>query len=141
MIETPLIAPGSARYIEVDVAVHHWEGSALNGIPDAAGAMLGRAGDTWRVVIELGAGAVLDWRGGTEASIDYKVRDEGLYWLLDENRTRIVTWKGVYPPKDILCVPPSPLSDYVSCRISPDGKVVAWRRPSLADARWAPQPA
>ena len=140
MIETPLMTPGRARYIEVDVAVHNWEDSTLNGIPDAAGAMPGRAGDAWRVAIELGAGAVLDGQGGTEASIDYKVRDEGLYWLLDENRTRIATWKGVYPPKDILCVPPSPFSDYASFRIDPDGKVVAWRRPPLTDDRWMPQP-
>lgn len=126
----------NAVFIEVRAGVRYWEDGRLNGEEDAEGNMPLRNGDLWLPVIELATGKVLNWPEGVEASVHYKVCDDGEYWLLNESRERIAQWKGYYVPNSILCMDGSGFGDYIILKISGDGLVRGWRRPSLDEDQW-----
>lgn len=130
-----------AKFIEVDAGVRYWEDAILNGEEDEAGAIPLKKGDRWQPVIELATGRVLDWPPGTVADVHYKVCDDGLYWLLDENRKRIAEWRGHYVPNDFLCVGDNGFGDYIIFTIGADGLIADWSEPVVIEAEWRLAPA
>ena len=63
----------TATHIEVEAEVRYWEDAAVNGVVDADGSLIpGRAGDLWKVRIDLAAGRIEAWPEGTEARIHYR---------------------------------------------------------------------
>lgn len=128
----------NSRFIEVRAGVRYWEDGKLNGEEDAEGNMPLRNGDLWLPVIDLATGQVLNWPAGMEASVHYKVCDEGDYWLLDEARQRLAKWKSYYVPNDILCPGGSGFGDYIIMNISGDGTIQGWRQPYLDEEQWVP---
>src|SRR3546814_10718188 len=53
-----------------------------------------KAGNLWRVRINLAEGRIEGWPADMQAEIHYKVCDAGLYWLTDQDGRRIARWKG-----------------------------------------------
>lgn len=127
-----------ARFIEVDAGVRYWEDAYLNGKEDVEGRVPLRVGERWQPVIELATGRILNWPQGVEASIHYKVCDDGEYWLLDAEQGRIAKWRGYYVPDSILCVGDEGFGDYIIFQVDGDGMVIGWRPPHLDAEHWAP---
>lgn len=125
-----------ARYIEVEANVRFWEDTFVNDEPDIDGNIPLRKGNKWCPVIDIKTGHVVDWPAGVEANVCYKVRDEGLYWLLDEQGNRIAKWKGSYVPDDILCVNSRGYGDYVDFSINEAGNIEYWSEPKINNDEW-----
>ena len=128
----------AAQYLEVSAEVRYWEDATLNGKADDLGEMPLRTGDAWAPVIDLESGQVRDWPEGTVANVHYKVCDQGEYWLLDSQKTRIAQWRGDYVPDSFLCVHTGGYGDYIILQIAPDGRVRGWTRPEIRLDEWRP---
>src|SRR3546814_7447572 len=106
----------TATHIEVDADVRYWEDARINGIVDADGDLIfgrdrSKAGNLWRVRINLAEGRIEGWPADMQAEIHYKVCDAGLYWLTDQDGRRIARWKGPYVPYALLNHDRRPNSD------------------------------
>ncbi len=128
----------TAFFLEVSAGVRYWEDATLDGEPDTEGLIPLRSDDRWTPVIELASGRVLNWPSGVEAAIHYKVCDDGDYWLLDADQERIAKWKDYYVPDGLLCVGSSGFGDYIIFNIGGDGRIAAWKAPSLDAEQWVP---
>jgi hypothetical protein len=84
-----------------------------------------KVGDRWQPVIDLNSGVVVDWPSGVEADIHFKVCDDGLYYLLDENKLAIAERDGYVP--DGLCHGDIGYGDYIIFKIAGDGKIEDYR--------------
>lgn len=126
-----------ARYLHVEADVRYWEDATVNGTEDTDGTLIPRRqSDTWKPVIRLADGQILDWPEGTTADIHYKVCDAGEYFLADENHTRIAKRQGYYVPDDLLCVGDSGHGDYIILKVGADGKIVGWQQPAIDAEDW-----
>ena len=128
----------NTTHIEVEAEVRYWEDALVNGVEDTDGTLIyGREGDIWKVRINLATGEIEGWPQGTEASVHYKVCDQGCYWLADADGRRLAKWLSDYVPNDFLCHGDSGYGDYIILDIGPDGKIVAFERPEIAADEWA----
>lgn len=126
-----------AIYLHVEADVRYWEDATVNGIDDTDGTLIPRRnGDTWKPVIRLADGQILDWPEGTTADIHYKVCDAGEYFLADENHTRIAKYNDYYVPDDMLCVGDNGYGDYIIFKVGHDGKIIGWQQPVLDEEEW-----
>lgn len=127
----------NARYLHVEADVRYWEDATVNGTDDTEGTLIPRRdGDTWKPVIRLADGQIMDWPEGTTADIHYKVCDAGEYFLADENHTRIAKHKDYYVPDDLLCVGDNGHGDYIIFKVGADGKIIFWQQPVLDGDEW-----
>lgn len=117
-----------ARFLAVDAEVRYWEDASVNGrnedednptIPFKEGA-------SWKPVIDLDSGQVLNWPVGTTANTHYKVCDAGIYTLLDAQHQPIVQKEGYVP--DILAPQGKGFGDYIILQIDNQGVIAGWRR-------------
>ena len=123
-------------FIEVSAGVRYWEDATINGADDEDGTLTPfRKEDNWCPVIRLDDGVVMDWPAGMEASIHFKVCDDGDYWLLDADRDRIAKWGGYYVPDDFLCPGENGFGDYIILKIDGAGRIAKWREPAIVWAR------
>lgn len=126
-----------ATYLHVEADVRYWEDATVNGADDAEGKLIPRRhGDTWKPVIRLADGQIMDWPEGTTADIHYKVCDAGEYFLADENHTRIAKYKDYYVPDDLLCVGDNGYGDYIIFKVGADGKIIFWQQPAIDADEW-----
>ncbi len=124
----------NAVYIEVMAEVRYWEDARFNGVEDDGGTLVPhRVGDCWCPKLRLSDGKVDAWPEGLEASIHYKVCDQGEYWLLDSERRRCAKWSGYYVPDEFLCHGDRGYGDYIILDIGGDGVVKGWRPPADFD--------
>lgn len=126
----------NAKYIEINASVRNPSSSILNGSEDEDGKMPLIRFQMWNPVIELETGKILNWPEGNTAEINYKVCDSGEYWLLDEQKNRILKWKGYYVPDDILCTKRNGYGDYIIFDIQEDGTIKNWKTPILDEDEW-----
>lgn len=127
-----------AKFIEVEAGVRYWEDAVVNGIEDEDGSRIPcRVGDNWCPTINLETGEVVGWPTGTEASIHYKVCDDGRYWLLSADGRRIAGREG-YVPDDFLCHTGDGYGDYIILDIDGSGKICGYRRPAVDEVYWEP---
>jgi hypothetical protein len=124
-----------ARYIEVIADVRYWDDANVNGEVDIDGKIPLRDGNSWHPIIDIFSGQILGWPIGTSASVHYKVCDAGDYWLLDENKERILKWYGQYVPDDVLCVDTKGYGDYIIFQIDTNGKIINWKVPYFSE-KW-----
>lgn len=111
----------------VEANVRYWEDASVNGVDDEDGDLIPcKVGETWKPIIELETGMILNWQKGKEANIHYKVCDAGEYWLQDENREKIVKAKGYYVP-DFLAIDDSGFGDYIIMKVNKEGLINNWR--------------
>ena len=121
-----------ATYLEVCAQVRYWEDATVNGAEDTDGTLIpARVNESWRPVIRLTDGLMMDWPQGTTADIHYKVCDAGEYWLLDDERKRVAKWAGFYVPSDFLCHGAQGYGDYIILKVGADGLIEKYRAPSV----------
>ena len=107
------------RYLRAVCDVRYWEDTEVNGQEDDEGKLIPlRTHDSWCLTIDLHNGQIIGWPQGVEASVHYKVCDEGVYSLLDENKNLVVQKDGYVP--SMLCPKDRGYGDYIIMDI--DGK-------------------
>lgn len=127
-----------ARYIEVEAEVRYWEDATVNDVADDDGTLIPfRDYDCWCPVIDLIDGRVKYWPEGMEVSTYYKVCDQGVYWLLDDNGNRIAKWKGYYVPDEFLCHGDNGYGDYIILDIDGYGGIANYAAPDIDPDQWA----
>ena len=126
----------NAKYLEVDAGAGCWEDTELNGKQDDNGTISCREGDRWCPIIELATGKIINWNIGDTASVHYKVCDDGKYYLLDENKQRILKEKHSYVP-DILSPKEEGYGDYIIMDIAEDGIIKDFKN-VLKSKDWKP---
>lgn len=121
-----------ATYIEVSAEARYWEDATVNGVDDTDGSLIPlRFGALWTPVIRLCDGYIMGWPKGVAADIHYKVCDQGEYWLLDSEGSRIAKWAGDYVPDAFLCHGDRGYGDYIILKIGSDGKIVGFKSPEI----------
>lgn len=136
-----LMVPTAVKvcYLEVRAGVRYWEDATVNGVEDTDGALIPRRDKgNWRPVIRLTDGQIMDWPADTEASIHYKVCDDGDYWLLDDDFKRVAKWLGDYVPDGILCIGDDGYGDYIILKVMADGRISGWTNPDIDSSQWKP---
>jgi hypothetical protein len=114
------------KYIQAECGVRYWEDATVNGTEDSYGDLIPlRDGDCWKPTIEIETGIILDWPKGAEASIHYKVCDDGVYRLLDEEKKTVVEIDGYVP--DIMSPKENGYGDYVIMDVCTNGKIQNWK--------------
>lgn len=113
------------KYLKAKCGVRYWEDATVNGEEDKDGVLIPcREGDYWCPIIDIETGLITNWLKGHEASIHYKVCDDGEYSLLDSNMGEIITIAD-YVPK-MLCPKRDGYGDYVIMDVDRDGKIIDW---------------
>ncbi|SER38945.1 hypothetical protein [Giesbergeria anulus] len=121
-----------AHYLEISAEVSYWEDANVNGVDDIHGTLIPlREGNLWAPIIRLSDGVILNWPHGISAEIDFKVRDAGEYWLLDEDKKRIAKWSGSYVPDVLLDHSNSAFDDYITLSIDTTGTIENWCEPVI----------
>ncbi|PCI11889.1 MAG: hypothetical protein COB73_00870 [Flavobacteriaceae bacterium] len=111
----------------VEANVRYWEDASVNGIDDEDGDLIPcKVGETWKPIIDLDTGIIINWEKGKEANIHYKVCDAGEYWLQDEDGNKIVKAKGYYVP-EFLAIDDSGFGDYIIMKVDKEGLINNWR--------------
>lgn len=86
------------RYLRASMGVRYWEDATLNGQTRFEEDYFPlREEDVWNITIDLHTGHILNWPLGTDASVHFKVCDDGVYTLLDENMNEVVEKEGYVP--------------------------------------------
>lgn len=121
------------RYFKVDAGVRYWEDGVINGKeddnahPEMPFVELSDDEYRWRPVIDLKTGHIVNWPDGLRTHIHYKVCDDGIYSLLDENMKMICSYE-CYVPK-ILAFNDSvyyEFGDYIVFDVDETGHIVNW---------------
>ena len=119
-------------YIKVEAGVRYWDDAVINGVPDESGNLTPfRVGGMWNPTIRLEDGLMMNWPQGTTADIHFKVCDAGEYYLLDEDQKPIAKWGGYYVPNDFLCHGDNGYGDYIIFKVSADGLIEKWTKPTI----------
>lgn len=130
-----------AAYLEVDARPRYWEDCRVNDVEDTEGALIPfRYGDSWKPVIRLADGFVLDWPQGMTAEVHYKVCDDGDYRLCDTNMVPLAKWGSFYVADAFLCPGGGGYGDYIILTISADGFIQGWRHPEINPEEWEALP-
>jgi hypothetical protein len=125
------------KYLIVSAEVRYWEDATVNGIEDKNGDLIPcRADKLWLPIIELDTGRIINWEQGKEADINYKICDQGEYWLADENQNKVLKYKGNYVPDEFLCIGGGGYGDYAIMKVDKDGKILNWKCPSWDKEDW-----
>jgi len=114
------------KYLKAKCGVRYWEDATVNGEEDKDGVLIPcRDGDYWCPIIDIETGLITNWLKGHEASIHYKVCDDGEYSLLDSNMGEIITINDYVP--EMLCPKRDGYGDYVIMDVDRDGKIIDWK--------------
>lgn len=116
------------QYLEIDAHVRYWEDADVNGVEEQEGNPTIPFSDKdtghWNLTIDVESGKIVDWPQGTEASVHYKVCDEGVYTLKDKDMQPILTVESYVP--DCLGISESSYGDYICFNVDENGKIEDW---------------
>lgn len=138
-----------AKFLKVDAGVRYWEDAKVNGkydtdcedsenldaaptIPSAEyvgeqNRVLHGANWRWRPLIDVETGQIVNWQQGTQASVHYKVCDDGIYELLDMDEYVITGIYNDYVPK-VMCPADDGYGDYIIMHIDENGFIQGWNK-------------
>src|SRR5574343_149523 len=128
-----------AKYLLVSAEVRYWEDAVVNGATDTDGSLIphrSQDGKLWEPIIRLEDGVIMEWPEGTIADINYKVCDQGLYYLLNDGKEQIAKYRGDYVPDDFLCHGDTGYGDYIIFIVDGGGKIQNWRCPAITVSDW-----
>ena len=86
-------------------------------------------GSQWLATVMVDSGVILDWPKGEEHDVCCKVRDTGIYTLLDD-AGEVVATKDCYVPNGIV---PGEYGDYVHLIINAEGVISNWPESPCVD--------
>lgn len=116
------------KVLMVNANVRYWEDSEINGENDTENGenIPCKEGSSWKPVIDVETGQILNWEIGKNASIHYKVVDEGTYELVDEDNSVIVGIYQDYVPR-AMCPKENGYGDYIIMDIDENGYIQDWK--------------
>lgn len=122
-----------AKYLKVNARVRYWEDSAINGKSDTENgdSIPCKENESWKPIIDIDNGIIINWVKGNTANIHYKVCDAGDYKLTEENGNVIAEYNGYVP--NILCPKENGYSDYIIMDIDENGYVQKWNKKRIYD--------
>ncbi len=116
------------KTLHVRAGVRYWEDAIVNGVEDTNGDLIPcRIDDEecWFPVIDIDSGIITNWEQGKTANIDYKVCDDGVYFVLDEKGNEIIVYDGYVPktmyPKE------NGYGDYIKMDVDENGLIANWK--------------
>ena len=109
----------NVKKLVIEAKIRYWEDSMLNGTGDETGEMPCKKGDIWCPQIDVDDGRILNWEKGKIADINYKVCDEGIYYLMDKNDIVLCLQKCYVP--SMLSINHEGFGDYIIMKIDEDG--------------------
>ena len=126
-----------AVYLEVDAGVRYWEDAEVNGVKNIdlceskgignplmpCAVQIKEEADyniysdhyRWRPIIAIETGQIVNWTQGTTANVHYKVCDDFICDITDEDHIAIASYDG-YVPK-IMCPADEGYGDYIIMNI------------------------
>jgi len=107
----------NVKYLKIDAKINHPEDAKVNGVCDDNCEIPFSKNFHWRPTIDLENGVIVDWPKGTTAEVYYKVVDEGVYTLLDNNKNDIIVVESYVP--DFI----GKYGDYISLNIDGEGRI------------------
>lgn len=116
----------NAKYVLVEASVWYWEDAKLNGFMAYKRQIPCRCGDIWAPIIDIDSGRIINWENGIEANVHFKICNAGDYYLLDEDKNKIASYKLSYVP-DILSIEDIGYGDYIIINISKEGYINNWK--------------
>lgn len=117
-----------AKTLQVRVGVRYWEDATVNGIEDIDGSLIPcriEDDDNWFPVIDIDTGVIANWEQGKTADIHYKVCDDGVYIVFDENEKEITRKDGYVP--ETMCPKGSGYGDYIKMNVDENGLIDNWK--------------
>jgi len=79
----------------------------------------------WTIDIDVKTGVIKNWTPGCKGRVFIKPRDEGSYYLLDENDAELLSIVHRYVPNKLI-PPTDSVGDYVDLFIDGDGRITNW---------------
>lgn len=79
---------------------------------------------TWRVIVDVDSGNIMDWPKGYCISVGWKVVDQGYYALYDDNMNLITDYQGYVP--DCLGIDDNSYGDYFEFHTDENGHIENW---------------
>ena len=137
-----------AVYLKVDAGVRYWEDAEVNGVRDIdlceskgigkplipCAVQIKEEADyniysdhyRWRPIIAIETGQIVNWTQGTIANVHYKVCDDFICDITDEDHIAIAYYDG-YVPK-IMCPADEGYGDYIIMNIDENGFIQGWKK-------------
>lgn len=137
-----------AVYLKVDAGVRYWEDARVNGIRDIdlhenkgigkplmpCAVQIKEEPDyniysdhyRWRPIIAIETGRIINWMQGITADVHYKVCDDFICDIVDEDDIAIASYDG-YVPK-IMCPAEDGYGDYIIMNIDENGFIKGWNK-------------
>lgn len=118
-----------AKTLQVKAGARYWEDATVNGVEDINGDLIpcriDGDDDNWFPVIDIDSGVITNWDKGKTAEIHYKVCDDGLYIVFDENEKEIARKEGYVP--DTMSPKENGYGDYIIMDVDENGLIQDWK--------------
>lgn len=117
-----------AKTLQVKAGVRYWEDATVNGIEDINGDLIPcriEGKKDWCPIIDIDSGVITNWEKGKVANIHYKVCDDGLYIIFDENEKEITRIEGYVPTT--MCPEGEGYGDYIIMKVDENGLIDKWK--------------
>lgn len=109
-------------YLLAEIGARYWEDASVNGKEDVQGKLIPcRDGESWKPLIDLSTGKIVNWEIGKTASIHYKSCDNNLFKLLDKDKNIITSKEGYVI--NMMCPAERGYGDYVIMNIDASGMI------------------
>lgn len=116
------------KYLDVKAHMDYWDGANVNGVEEQEDNPTIPFSDKetryWRIRIDVDNGHIENWPEGVTAEVYYKVCDEGVYTLLDEDENEIVRSESYVP--GCFGITNSGYGDYMFFNIDRNGYIENW---------------
>lgn len=139
-----------AKYLKVDAGVRYWNDARVNGVEDTdceetvgaptvpcaeyvgeRSSVLCGSSWRWRPVIDIDSGKIINWKQGVTADIHYKVCDDGVYTVTDQEGNEIVSLEDYVP--EIMCPADEGYGDYIIMYVDENGIIEGWDNRKILD--------
>ena len=112
------------KYLLVDVGPIFWCDCTVNGVQNDDDEWEGEGipcknEDRWQPIIDLENGQIVNWKIGTTMETNFKVCDNGIYTLTNENNITIMKKEGYVP--NVLDPYNDGYGDYIILKIDENG--------------------
>jgi len=117
-----------AKTLHVKAGARYWEDATVNGVEDTVGDLIPcrvEGDENWLPVIDIDTGVITNWEQGKTAEIHYKVCDDGLYVVYDENEKEIARKDGYVP--DTMSPKENGYGDYIIMNVDENGLIENWK--------------
>jgi len=108
------------KTLHVKAGVRYWDDTRVDGEEDEKGDLIPcRIGNYWCPIIDIESGRIINWVTGKSADIHYKICDDGIYTLKDEDNNIVLENDGYVI--DSLSIGEQGFGDYIIIKVDESG--------------------